>query len=76
MVRGSEPRKVPNRSRDAAARGRRSLDSRRELTDRDFMVAEAKGSYQAPKSVVFVDAIPQTPVGKPDKKALRAAYAP
>ncbi len=39
------------------------------------MVAEAKGSYQAPKSVEFVDAIPQTPVGKPDKKALRAAYA-
>lgn len=38
-------------------------------------VAQAKGSYQAPKSVVFVDAIPQTPVGKPDKKALRAVYA-
>lgn len=35
------------------------------------MVAQAKGSYQAPKSVEFVDAIPQTPVGKPDKKALR-----
>jgi fatty-acyl-CoA synthase len=39
------------------------------------MVAEAKGSYQAPKSVLFVEAIPQTPVGKPDKKALRAVYA-
>lgn len=38
-------------------------------------VAEAKGSYQAPKSVEFVDSIPQTPVGKPDKKALRARYA-
>jgi fatty-acyl-CoA synthase len=38
-------------------------------------VAARKGSYQAPKSVDFVDAIPQTPVGKPDKKALRAQYA-
>jgi len=38
-------------------------------------VAVAKGSYQAPKSVDFVEAIPQTPVGKPDKKALRALYA-
>jgi fatty-acyl-CoA synthase len=38
-------------------------------------VAQRKGSFQAPKSVIFVDAIPQTPVGKPDKKALRARYA-
>jgi len=38
-------------------------------------VAARKGSFQAPKSVVFVDAIPMTPVGKPDKKALRARYA-
>jgi fatty-acyl-CoA synthase len=30
---------------------------------------------QAPKSVDFVESIPQTPVGKPDKKALRALYA-
>ena len=35
-------------------------------------VAERKGSFQAPKSVEFLEAIPQTPVGKPDKKALRA----
>ncbi len=39
------------------------------------VVAQHKGSFQAPKSVIFVDAIPQTPVGKPDKKALRAQYA-
>jgi len=39
------------------------------------MVAERKGSFQAPKTVEFVDAIPQTAVGKPDKKALRARYA-
>jgi fatty-acyl-CoA synthase len=38
-------------------------------------VADSKGSYQAPKSVDFVEAIPQTPVGKPDKKVLRAQYA-
>jgi fatty-acyl-CoA synthase len=39
------------------------------------MVAERKGAFQAPKIVEFVDSIPQTPVGKPDKKALRALYA-
>jgi fatty-acyl-CoA synthase len=39
------------------------------------LVADRKGAYQAPKTVEFVDAIPQTAVGKPDKKALRARYA-
>ena len=38
------------------------------------LVKQAKGSVQAPKSVDYVDAIPLTPVGKPDKKALRAGY--
>lgn len=38
------------------------------------MVAKRKGSFQAPKLVEFIDAIPQTPVGKPDKKALRARF--
>jgi fatty-acyl-CoA synthase len=38
-------------------------------------VAARKGSFQAPKEVEFVEAIPQTPVGKPDKKALRALVA-
>jgi fatty-acyl-CoA synthase len=38
------------------------------------MVAERKGSFQAPKSVDFVDSIPQTAVGKPDKKLLRASF--
>jgi fatty-acyl-CoA synthase len=37
-------------------------------------VREAKGPVQAPKSVDFVDALPVTGLGKPDKKALRAAY--
>ncbi len=38
------------------------------------LVAARKGSYQAPKRIEVIDAIPQTPLGKPDKKALRAKY--
>jgi fatty-acyl-CoA synthase len=38
------------------------------------IVAERKGSFQAPKIVEFIEAIPQTAVGKPDKKVLRARY--
>jgi len=38
------------------------------------MVAKRKGSFQAPKVVEAIDAIPQTAVGKPDKKALRAKF--
>ena len=38
-------------------------------------VAARKGAFQAPKSVDFLDSIPQTAVGKPDKKALRARFA-
>lgn len=38
------------------------------------MVKDAKGSHQAPKTVDYVDSLPLTPVGKPDKKALRARY--
>jgi fatty-acyl-CoA synthase len=37
-------------------------------------VKEKKGSVQAPKSVVFVDRIPLSGLGKPDKKALRAQH--
>jgi fatty-acyl-CoA synthase len=39
------------------------------------LVRDRKGPVQAPKSVDFVDAMPLTAVGKPDKKALRARYA-
>ncbi|MEY2473078.1 MAG: fatty-acyl-CoA synthase [Actinomycetota bacterium] len=38
------------------------------------LVKEKKGSAHAPKSVDFVDAIPVSGLGKPDKKALRAQY--
>ncbi len=39
-----------------------------------LLVKEAKGSVQSPKSIDFVDAIPVTAVGKPDKKTVRAQY--
>ena len=35
---------------------------------------ESKGSVMAPKSVDFVDSVPVTPLGKPDKKAIREPY--
>ena len=44
---------------------------KQELVD---AVTQRKGSYQAPKIIEFIDAIPLTPVGKPDKKALKVQY--
>ena len=38
------------------------------------LVREHKGPVQAPKSVDFVESLPVTGLGKPDKKALRAKY--
>jgi fatty-acyl-CoA synthase len=38
------------------------------------LVRDRKGAVQAPKSVDFVEALPLSPVGKPDKKALRLLY--
>ena len=35
---------------------------------------ERKGPVYAPKSLEVVDALPLTPVGKTDKRALRARY--
>ncbi len=37
-------------------------------------VKERKGAVQSPKQVLFVDALPLTALGKPDKKALRAQF--
>ncbi|RZT39161.1 fatty-acyl-CoA synthase [Cupriavidus agavae] len=37
-------------------------------------VRARKGAVMAPKSVAFTDALPMTPLGKIDKKALRAGY--
>jgi acyl-CoA synthetase (AMP-forming)/AMP-acid ligase II len=45
--------------------------------DAETIIGTAKaalGSVKAPKVVHFVDALPSTPVGKVDKKALRAGY--
>jgi fatty-acyl-CoA synthase len=38
------------------------------------MVKDAKGAHYAPKTVEFAESIPISPLGKPDKKALRAIY--
>jgi fatty-acyl-CoA synthase len=38
------------------------------------LVKEVKGSQQSPKSVDYVETLPLTPVGKLDKKAVRARY--
>jgi fatty-acyl-CoA synthase len=38
-------------------------------------VRAAKGPIHVPKAFDFVDALPLTPLGKPDKRALRARYA-
>jgi fatty-acyl-CoA synthase len=38
------------------------------------LVRDKKGPVYAPKSVEFLDALPLTPVGKADKKTLRARY--
>jgi fatty-acyl-CoA synthase len=48
-----------------------SDDLTHELQD---MVKRAKGSQQSPKSIDYVDTLPLTPVGKLDKKAMRARY--
>jgi fatty-acyl-CoA synthase len=38
------------------------------------LVRHAKGAVCTPKTVDFVEALPLTPLGKPDKKALRERY--
>ena len=38
------------------------------------MVRQRKGSVHAPKSIEQIGAIPQTALGKPDKRALRTRY--
>jgi fatty-acyl-CoA synthase len=38
------------------------------------LVKDRKGHVYAPKSVEFVESLPLTPVGKADKKVLRARY--
>ncbi|GAB3761986.1 fatty-acid--CoA ligase FadD8 [Ramlibacter monticola] len=54
----------------AVKRSAASVDAE-ELRD---LVRRAKGSVCTPKTVEFVDALPLTALGKPDKKALRTRY--
>ena len=50
-------------------------DPSAELTEElQQIVKDAKGAQQSPKSIDYVDALPLTAVGKPDKKAVRATY--
>lgn len=42
--------------------------------DLKALVKEKKGSVQTPKEIFFIDAVPLSQVGKPDKKALRARF--
>jgi fatty-acyl-CoA synthase len=53
----------------------RGVEPSDELTHQlQQLVKDEKGSQQAPKSIDYVDSLPLTPVGKPDKKAVRALY--
>ena len=38
------------------------------------LVRDRKGAIYTPKTIEFVDALPLTAVGKPDKKVIRAQY--
>jgi fatty-acyl-CoA synthase len=49
-------------------------DATVEAAELIVLVKDAKGAHYAPKSVDFVDEIPLSPLGKPDKKALRVQY--
>ncbi len=54
---------------------RPGVESSEELTKAIMAeVKAAKGSVHTPKSIDYVDAIPLTAVGKPDKKVIRAQY--
>jgi fatty-acyl-CoA synthase len=45
-----------------------------EVAELQALVKDKKGALHSPKSIDFVDAIPVSPLGKADKKALRAMY--
>lgn len=49
-------------------------DAQIEPEDLRELVRHAKGAVCTPKTVDFADALPLTPLGKPDKKALRERY--
>ena len=43
-------------------------------TELQALVKEAKGSVHSPKTIDYEESLPMTPVGKPDKKSVRARY--
>jgi fatty-acyl-CoA synthase len=43
-------------------------------TEIQASVKDRKGSVQSPKQVIVAESLPLTPLGKPDKKALRAQF--
>ncbi len=47
-----------------------------EATDEELIafVQDKKGKVYAPKSLDFTDSLPVTPIGKLDKKQIRARY--
>ncbi|MCS3880528.1 AMP-binding protein [Gordonia amarae] len=49
-------------------------DHDRITTEIQQSVKDRKGSVQSPKQVIFVESLPLTALGKPDKKALRARF--
>lgn len=49
--------------------------SRPQAQDLMAFVRDSKGPVHTPKSVEFVEALPLTPLGKPDKKALKLRFS-
>ena len=49
-------------------------DTEVDAAELQALVKERKGATHTPKTVDFADSIPLSPLGKPDKKALRAQY--
>jgi fatty-acyl-CoA synthase len=68
---------VPDRIWGEAVKALVTLRPGHTATAEDIIacVRAAKGPIHAPKSVQFVDSIPVTGLGKPDKKLLRERYA-
>src|SRR5215218_4027783 len=58
--------------REDAKRDSRSVSQLK--TEIQALVKERKGAVQSPKEVIVADSLPLTPLGKPDKKALRSKF--
>jgi fatty-acyl-CoA synthase len=65
---------IVDRKKDMIVSGGFNIFPREVEDEIIHLVRDKKGPVYAPKSVEFLDALPLTPVGKADKKALRARY--